>query len=63
MTSKKSLEQRLAELREGSGDGPGFTREQLAEAWREGLRPADEREHEHEHEREGEGDREADNDE
>lgn len=55
MTSKKSLEQRLAELREGSGDGPGLTREQLAEAWREGLRPADERERE--------DDREADNDE
>lgn len=49
MTSKKSLEQRLAELR--SEDGEGLTREQLAEAWREGLRPADEREDE----REGEG--------
>lgn len=50
MTSKKDLEQRLAELR--GDDGTGLTREQLAEAWREGLRPVDEREPE----REGEND-------
>lgn len=42
MTSKRDLEQRLEELRDD--DGTGLTREQLAEAWREGLRPADERE-------------------
>lgn len=42
MTSRKSaLEKRLAELEsESDGDGDGeLTREELAEAWRRGLRP------------------------
>lgn len=44
MTSRKSaLEKRLAELEsESDSDGDGeLAREELAEAWRRGLRPVD----------------------
>lgn len=42
MTSKIALESRVAKL-ESESDGDGeLTREELAEAWRRGLRPVDE---------------------